>query len=85
LIYIGFKNASSGLRPAPGSGRGERIHKRRETISYDCHTWLSPKSARIRRSPRKHALAGKKKPTGEPVGYFNLVGWGHLNDGLKPA
>jgi len=73
LIYIGFKNASSGLRPAPGSGSGERIHKQREDIGYYCQTGLSPQSARILRSPRKHAVAGKKKPT--PRGWLLTVWW----------
>ena len=35
--------------------------------------WLSPKSARTRRNPRKHAVVGKKKPT--PKGWFFLYWW----------
>jgi len=32
-----------------------------------------------RKNPRKHAIAGKKKPTGEPVGVLIWWSWGDLN------
>ncbi len=55
------------------------MHQQRENIGCYCQTGLSPKSARIRRSPRKHAVVGKKKPT--PRGWFFTVwwSWGDLN------
>jgi len=32
-----------------------------------------------RRNPHKQAIAGKKKPTGEPVGFLIWWSWGDLN------
>jgi len=37
------------------------------------------KSAMTRRNPHKQAIAGKKKPTGEPVGFLIWWSWGDLN------
>ena len=68
-----------GLRPAPGSGRGERMHQQRENIGGYCQTGLSPKSARIRRSPRKHALAGQKKTNPEGLVFTVWWSWRDLN------
>jgi hypothetical protein len=45
---------------------------------------LSPQSARIRRSPRKHALAGKKTNP-EGLVFYGFVAISNMNTVVKPS
>ena len=79
LIYIGVTGVPSGFRPASG-GEGRRENAKTERKSAGRRQkWLATKSARTRRNPHKQAIAGKKKPTGEPVGFLIWWSWGDLN------
>ena len=64
LIYIRVTVVPSGLRPSTGgAGRRENVQTERKRAGY-WQKWFSPQSARTRSNTRKHAVVGKKKPTG---------------------